>query len=67
MKNVYGTIHQPAIRTQFHYKEKLSPSARSDGSKSYKQDQISQVTEKEESDNSEENQYEQTYIDFSAE
>ena len=49
MKNVYGTIQHPA-KTQTKFTRQKSPSEDSDCTNSYKKDQISKVTEQEESE-----------------
>lgn len=63
MKSVYGTTPQiPTLPN--HRKQSTVKSTNSgDGSQSYKKDQISQVTEKEESDLS----GDENYVDYSAE
>jgi hypothetical protein len=49
MKNVYGTIQYPA-KSQTKFMHQISQREDSDGTNSYKKDQISKVTEQEESE-----------------
>ena len=65
MKNVYGTIQHPA-KTHTKFTRQKSPITDSDGYDSYKKDQISKVTEQEESE-SECGYQESTLMELSAE